>query len=442
MEAQQQQPNPPTPPSYMPLGEFAKRVFLLGGLIIAALTLWQLRLVLLMTFLAVVIAISLDVPVRKLQRYGVQRGLAILLVVVAAAAMLVIFGISIGTPMVEQTENLVEEFPSALEDVSQAYTDLSKTWPFLPKIDLESFNGSSSSTTTDSSSSLISSEALTGGALLVTSVGSFVLSVAVNLFLVVVVSVYLLADPDVYANSVISLIPKNRQALVLQLMVDLRQALVSWLVTQLISVSFVAISIWFVLGVILRIPNAIALGMLSGVMTFIPNFGPMVGSIAGLTITLAERPSYLLPVLITYIVVQQLEANLVTPIAVKTRLSVPAAALLLFQVIASVLFGFLGLLLAVPLFMVIVVLVRDLYVDHVLDNINTAIESRKSEDGETVLRVTSRHHTTQEIPLKQIFDGDGPFDRTIDELIRTLARKEDQPVIEAPHQEDELETDL
>lgn len=442
MEVQQGQPTPPASVEYMPLGEFAKRVFLLGGLIIAALALWQLRLVVLMAFLAVVIAISLDIPVRKLQRYGLQRGLAILIVVAASIVMLGIFGVSIGTPLVQQTENLINEFPSALEDVSTAYDDLTATWPFLPKVDLSAINPSSSDTAANgTSSSLISAETLTGGALLVTSVGSFVLSFAVNFVLIVIVSVYLLADPDIYANSIISLIPKNRQTLVLRLMVDLRQALVSWLVTQLISVAFVGFSIWFVLGVILGIPNAVALGMLSGVMTFIPNFGPFVGTLSGLTITLAERPGYLLPVLITYIVVQQLEANLVTPIAFKRRLSVPAAALLLFQVVASVLFGFLGLLLAVPLFMVIVVLVRDLYVDHLLDNINTAIESRQRDDGETVLRVTSRHHTTQEIPLKQIFDGDGPFDRTIDELIRSLARKEEQPALPVP-EKDEFETDL
>lgn len=419
--------SPPPPAPYMPFGEYAKRLLLLGALIVLGLGLWQLRVVLLMTFMAVIIAVSLDIPVRRLQLYGLQRSLAIVIVVVMTVVVSVVLVTVIGTPVVEQTQNLIEELPPALKTLGEDYNDIADTSPLLPSIEeldrLESGN--------EIGSSVLSADTLSGGALLVTSVGTFVVTLAVNLLLVIIVSGYLLADPETYANSFLALIPKHRQILMLKIMVDLRQALVGWLVSQLISMTIITLLIWFSLGVVWGVPNAIALAMLSGILTFIPNFGSVIAAIPGVIFTLVDRPDYLLPVLATYIIVQQFESNVITPTIIRQRLHIPAAALLIFQVMSGVLFGFLGLLLAVPLFMVLTVLVRNLYVDHLLDNVNTSIEARKREDGETVLRVTSRHHSTEEVPLKQIFDGDGPFDLTLQEVMRSMSRREEEIELDA-----------
>lgn len=401
--------------TYMPLGEFIKRVLLLGGLVIAVLGIWQLRLVLLLTFLAIVIAVSLDIPVRGLQQQGLNRGVAIFIVAFATVTGLGFLGFIIGAPLVEQTENLFEALPSAADELVDDWNDFAVDTGMLPQVQTDALNE------VGDTSSILTTDTLTGGALLVTSVGSFVLSIAVNLALVIIVSMYLLADPETYANSFLSLIPQDRQAFMLKLLVNLRHALVGWLVTQLFSMTVIGFLVWFSLGVILGIPNAIALGMVSAILTIIPNFGPIVAAVPGIIFTLAERPSYFIPVIITYIIVQQAEANFITPMFMKRRLNIPAAALLVFQVICGVLFGFMGLLLAVPLFMVLVVLIRDLYVDSVLDNINTSIEASKSEEG-TVLRVTSSHHSTAEVPLRQIFDGDEPLDLSLSEVMHALRR--------------------
>lgn len=410
---------------YMPFSEFFKRILLLGSLIVLGLGLWELRVVLMMTFLSIIIAISLDIPVRKLQDYGVQRGLAILVVTFITIIGMISLVTVIGTPVVEQTQNLIEELPPAIETLTEKYNEIAVQSPLLPTWD--EFDKMQ---TNDEVSSILSAETLTGGALFVTSVGSFVVSLAVNLLLVTIVSWYLLADPETYTNSLVSLIPKYRQILVLRLLVDLRQALVGWLVSQLISMAIIMVMVWFSLGVLWGVPNSIALAMLAGILTFIPNFGSVIAAIPGLIFTLVDRPHYVLPVLITYFIVQQLESNLITPMIIKRRLHIPAAALLVFQVMNGVLFGFLGLLLAMPLFMVLTVLIRNLYVDDFLDNVNTAIESRKREDGETVLRITSNHHSTEEVPLKQIFDGDGPFDLTLQEVMHSLARRESNEAAE------------
>jgi predicted PurR-regulated permease PerM len=433
--------NPEQPPAYlsqlrmyMPLREFVKRILLLGSLIVLALTLWELRLILLMTFLAIIIAVSLDIPVRRLQSYGMRRGIAMLIVMVITILVLALLVTVIGTPIVTQSQNLIEDLPSALQTLRDNYEARAERSTLLPNINFDRVFSSGSA------SGVISPDAVTGSALLVTSVGSFVLSLAVNFIVIIIVSMYLLAEPQTYANSVLALIPKTRQETILRIMVDLRQALVEWLVSQLISMFIITVLVWFTLGVIWEIPNAVALGILSGVLAFIPNFGSVIAAIPGIIFTLAEKPEYVVPVILTYIIVQQFESNFITPMIIKRRLSIPAAALLVFQVICGVLFGFLGLLLAVPLFMVVVVLVRELYVDMVLDNLNTAIESHRSEEGDTVLRVTSEHFTTQEIPLKHIFNGDGPIDRSIKEVIESISRREqDGTPVHLDQHEDPIE---
>lgn len=406
--------------AYMPFGEFAKRVFLLAALIIGVLAMWQLRLVLLMTFLAIIIAVSLDIPVRELQQRGFPRPMAIGLVVSGALSGLGVLSFVIGAPVVQQTQNLFVELPEAVDRAVEAYNSISEEWVMLPPIDT---TGIPEGNTTPNG--IFSTDALTGGAVLVTSVGSFVFSIGVNLVLIIIAAIYMLVDPEIYPNSVLALVPKNRQEFVLRMMIDLRQSLVGWLITQLFSMTIITVMISFSLGVFWGVPNAIALGIVAGLLTFIPNFGWIISAIPGIIFTIADRPSFLIPVMLTYFFVQQIESNIITPIFIKRRLQVPAAALLVFQVMVSALFGFLGLLLAVPLFMVMLVLVRYLYVESVLDNINTAIEARETDDG-TLLRVTSSSHHTDEVPLRQIFDGDGPMDLSLREVMRSISGRREK----------------
>lgn len=420
MEVQGNQSNSRMSPQYisvqMSFGEFVKRILILGFIVVVALTMWELRLILLLSFLAVIIAVSLDVPVRVLQRSGIRRGFAIPIVVAVTLFVLLTFFIFIGATVYNETQLLIEELPEALRGVYEDYNRLAKRVTVLPPLDLNLQDEQG-----EDVSALLNSETLTGGAALVTSVGSSVFSIAFNLFIVVVVAIYMLADPEAYANSLLSLIPKDKQERVLHIMVDLRQSLVSWLITQLFSMIVTASLVGFMLGVVWQIPNSLALAMIAGILTFIPNFGPFVSMIPGIIFTLSAQPTLVIPVIITYLVIQQLESSLITPLFIRYRLSIPAGALLIFQVMCTVLFGFMGLLLAVPMFMVVTVLVRDLYVDDFLDNINTSIRARETQGGETVLQVVGESHETSEIPLKHIFKGKNPFDHSVEQVLDALS---------------------
>lgn len=398
-----------TTQSYMPLGEFFRRILVLGAFGLTALVIWRLRIVIMMLFLAIIIAISMDVPVRRLQERGLRRGLAIIGVTTTVVLFLILVGIIIGTPLVVQTEALIDELPQAIDTLAEDYAAMSQDIGFLPDVDLD----------VDSSGDQqpLDPNIVASGASVVTAVGGSAISAIINLVLVIIVALYLLAEPKLYADSFLALVPKTHQLRILEILIDLREALVAWLVAQLISMTIIGVLTGTALGFIWGIPNAFALGMFAGIMTIIPNIGTVIAMIPAVIFTLADRPEFVLPVIATYLVVQQIESNLLMPIIVKQRLSIPAAALLVFQVIMGVLLGFMGLLLAVPFFMVIKELVRELYVEDVLNNINTAIEARNTEEGETVVRVTGDNYRTSEIPLKRIFKGANPFEQSVNEIV-------------------------
>ena len=97
--------------------------------------------------------------------------------------------------------------------------------------------------------------------------------------------------------------------------------------------------ITFVTGVILGLPNAVALGAISGLMEFIPNFGSIIAVIPALIIALATRPVLVPFVILAYVITQQVQSNLIMPRIMSRQISLPAATILLAQIIGAALFG-------------------------------------------------------------------------------------------------------
>jgi predicted PurR-regulated permease PerM len=100
---------------------------------------------------------------------------------------------------------------------------------------------------------------------------------------------------------------------------------------------------------ILGVPLALANGLLAGLLAFIPNIGPVISVIPPVATALLEAPWKAIAVVCLYILIQQIESNLLTPFVMKQQVDLLPAITLLAQVIFSIFFGFLGLLLALPL---------------------------------------------------------------------------------------------
>ncbi|MEJ2503166.1 MAG: AI-2E family transporter, partial [Gemmatimonadota bacterium] len=193
--------------------------------------------------------------------------------------------------------------------------------------------------------------------LLNTAVGTFT-GALVTLF----AAVFLVLDPEGYLERGLRLVPPDGRARIRDALRETGATLKRWIAGM--SVSMVVIFAATSLGLwALGVPAALVLGLIAGFLVFIPFIGPALSAIPALAMALTVSPIMMAWVALLYFAVQLLESNLLTPMVMREAVDLQPAATLLFQMGMGVLFGFLGLLLAEPMFAAIQVLVKRLYVD-------------------------------------------------------------------------------
>ena len=189
----------------------------------------------------------------------------------------------------------------------------------------------------------------------------------VDLFVILVLGIYLAMSPRQYVDGVVRLIPPARRAASLETLNELGTLLKRWLVGRVVSMTVVALMTWGGLALV-GVPYALTLGVIAGVLSFIPNLGPLIAMVPGVLLALLEGGSQLaLVAFAVYVGVQVIESYVITPQVERQAVQVPPGLLILMQLVIGVLFGGLGLLLATPLTVVAVVATRRLYVEAVLE---------------------------------------------------------------------------
>ena len=177
--------------------------------------------------------------------------------------------------------------------------------------------------------------------------------------------IFLAAQPRFYKTGAIKLIPSSRRPVVSEAMDESERALRLWLKGQLIAMiavgSLTGLGLW-----LLGMPSALVLGLLAGILEFIPFAGPIIASIPAILLALAVSPDMALWVVLLYVIVQQLEGNLLQPMIQQYAVDLPGVILLFSLIAFGMLFGTLGVILAAPLSVVSYVLVKRLYVRETL----------------------------------------------------------------------------
>lgn len=189
-----------------------------------------------------------------------------------------------------------------------------------------------------------------------------------------IVAIFLAYDPRLYIAGILRLVPKERRHRASEILVDLGHTLRLWMVGQLISMAVLFVSTWVMLW-ILEVPLAFLLGLITGLLTFIPYLGPIIALVPILLIAFVESPTLALWVLGLYLVIQNLEANVLMPIIFKKTVHLPPALTVVAQLLLGGMLGFIGIILATPLMAVAMVLVRMIYVEDVLkDNVEQPLK--------------------------------------------------------------------
>ena len=329
---------------------FARRVTI-AALIVAAIAvllavLYALLDVLLLGFAAALIAVILRAIADPLNRHTpLTPGLALL------AAGLLVFGAAVGALWLFQSQ-VAGQLSTTGKAVTEALNALSQRLgaPGLG-IDVDQM-----------AKDVLSGQAMLGK---VTTYGVTALGAITNLVLVIFGGVYFALDPAVYRRGVVMLFPAQARPHVEDTLGVAGRALRLWLLGQLLAMVVTGTLTWLAL-MLIGLPSAAALGLIAGLLEFIPLVGPFAGAAPALLVASSLGWTTVVWTAVAFLAIQQVESNMIQPLVTRRSVAIPPA-LLLFAVIAfGALFGVLGVLLAAPLAVVAFVAIKKLYVRETL----------------------------------------------------------------------------
>jgi predicted PurR-regulated permease PerM len=186
-----------------------------------------------------------------------------------------------------------------------------------------------------------------------------------SLVIVFAIGIYFTINPEMYKKGVALLFTKNYAERVYDAVETAGNALWRWLTGQLIAMLFVGVSVTIGL-LLLDVPLALVIGVLSGLADFVPIIGPIAAFVPAFFLALSVDTETAIYTSLLYLAVQQIEGNVVTPLVQKKMVYVPPAVILLSMVAFGAVFGIPGVILATPLTVIAMVFIGMFYVQDVL----------------------------------------------------------------------------
>ncbi|KZR64074.1 AI-2E family transporter [Prochlorococcus sp. MIT 1306] len=319
-------------------------------LVVLALLTWQLRWVLLVLFGAVVLAVALDVLIEKLQDHlSWPRPLSLAVVLV----VLLLGGALVFQLLVPELITQVQELGNLVPTLMTKLKSMLVSNPRLMNLE-ESF-----------------AEQFSWDR--IQPLGSQLLGVAggaanslIQLLLMSLLAVLLALDPLSHRQMVIAATPRPARQEMAELLDQCRLALGGWLAGMTISASSVFVLTWAGLA-LLKVPLALLSALVCGLLTFVPTIGPTAASLLPLAMALLVSPLLMLQVLVLRLILQNLEAFLLTPLLLRRTVNLLPTVALMAQLSLGALLGLPGVLLALPLVVVLQVGMEQVVVKQIMD---------------------------------------------------------------------------
>lgn len=331
---------------------FRRTVFVCGMTIATALVLaliWNASEVFLVLFASILVAVLVRAPVNWAAQHtrlstNMALSLSVLFLVAILGTLVYIFTV----PLTEQVGQLMAQLPRAMARLRTSLREYQWANPLLLEL----------------SRMKLDVRTLVQARGVISSTAAALVGVVIVLF----IGVYLAAQPRLYQRGFMHLMPRHMRPRAAELLDQIGSVLRWWLLGRLIVmllVGFAAgLGLWW-----LDIPQAGALGVLSGMLEFIPYLGPILSAIAPLLIAFNVGPTHAFYVLLLYIAIQTAEGYLVSPLIEQRTVSLPPALVIFATVLLAALAGPLGAVLASPLTAACIVAVKLLYVEDVVEQV-------------------------------------------------------------------------
>ncbi|HSF38986.1 MAG TPA: AI-2E family transporter [Thermoanaerobaculia bacterium] len=413
---------PPQAPAVRPLErepgwknlDILRAAALVMGLYLAIRLLWFAHELVFLTFLGVLFGLAVARGTDRLERFRIPRSVGATLIVFGFLGLLVAFGTWTAPTLREQSNELRRQLPEALGR-AEAWLDQHRTGllgqlipgaaqdaenaaarppaapapptasgePARPQprqetgAPAEAPAGESEAGSSDQLSSIPGN--LSGQLGAVTrylfSFLSSTVAVLGGLLLILFLAIYIGASPDLYRKGLLHLFPHQARPRAREVLSAIGATLQRWLVSQLIAMLVIG-AITTIGLMFLDVEAALALGILAGLLEFIPMLGPFLAAIPAVAMGFLDSPQKALTVVILYTVIQFIENHLLIPLLMKQGVDLPPALTLIGLALMGLVFGFIGMLVAVPFLAAVMVAVKLIYVEDVVgDDVKTVLDT-------------------------------------------------------------------
>lgn len=305
-------------------------VFLLG-----LWFLWEIKQIILLFFIAFLVATALKPLVEVLAKFKIPRALSILIVYVLLFGGFGAVLASIIPPLVDQTQSLVNQLPD-----------------YLAKLGIYGIDGRS-----------LGQQIGAVGELPVNllRLATSVLSNLINLFVVLVLSFYMQLERKSLERRIAFFFGENAPR-VQETLNKIETRLGRWVRGEVLLMTIIAVLTYIGLR-LLGIQHALPLALLAGFLEVVPNVGPLVSAVPATIVGFTVSPVMGISVIALYFLVQQLENSIIVPKIMQASVGLSPLVTLVALGIGAQIGGIMGAVLAIPMFVVIQVIVRDFFAE-------------------------------------------------------------------------------
>ena len=386
--------------------DVARAVALAMGIYLTMQLLWFANQLVLVAFLGLLFGLAVEAGVDRLERFRIPRGVGAGLVVLTFFALLVGVGAWITPTIREQSVELRTKIPEAVDRVEEwlnkrqsgffgmvfgtapttptaagtttGAADTARPAPSAPATRTAAAPAPDTTrvvvdTVRKGEGAPSATESLRGS--LGRQLGrvtqfvfpflSHTLAAFAGVMLIIFMAIYIAADPNTYHSGLMHFFPHHIRNRAGEVLSAVATVLRKWLVTQMIAMA--VIGTVTTIGLLsLNVKAAFALGLIAGMLEFIPTVGPILSAVPAIAMGFLDSPEKALTVGLLYVGIQFLENHLLIPMLMKGGVDVPPVLTILAQALFTLLFGFLGLMVAVPAIAATMVVVKMLYVERVV----------------------------------------------------------------------------
>lgn len=280
---------------------------------------------------AVIISVLFGPVIKLIQRFKIPRPVAVVFVYVGSFGILSLAVFLVIPLFVSEIHQFLDNFPEYFEKVS----------PILSGLGFKAFENVST---------------------FVSSFGDILEKMADNIFnvlfvifggvfsslFIIITAVFLSLEERVVERTLTVIFPKKYESYILSLWAKCEKRVIGWFGARVLACLFIGVATYIAL-VLFNVKYPFALALFAGVCNFIPYFGPLFSGLLFFLLIFPVDMAKTIFVLIVFVLIQQVENHILSPLLMKKFVGLPPALVLAAMVVGGKLWGFLGAILVIPL---------------------------------------------------------------------------------------------